>query len=188
MGDARKSRNPPRAARGFTLVELVVVIGIIATLMALIYSAVLGIQNQVARKNTIIIMEAIDAGLKEYYRDWGKYPCTSTPAPPGAYEAVDTSKEPFSIVSGISDADQKQAAILYLAMTLHRRRGPYMKPGESTIELKLSAGTVYVYADGWGRMIKYKISEDSLHTKPPILESDGANEFDPADDVKNYQE
>jgi prepilin-type N-terminal cleavage/methylation domain-containing protein len=160
------SRSGPRAG-GFTLVELLTVIAIMAVLISLVVGAFTGVKNRVARENTILMFRALESALKRYYDDWGVYPwfqdikCT-VPDPlnpntkvPIMDKADLASLPPDSVGKGL-----QATALLYTALNSRKRNGPYL-PGSSTqaIEKKIPVGDVtyrfLLYVDGWGRPIMY---------------------------------
>ncbi len=73
-------------ARGFTLVELLVVITIIAILAALVLSTAGGIQDKAARSRAQSEIAALSAALESYKADNGDYP-TGTATPPSGTNA-----------------------------------------------------------------------------------------------------
>lgn len=194
-------RSGPRA-RGFTLVELLTVIAIMAVLISLVVGAFTGVKNRVARENTILMFRALEGALQRYYADWGAYPWseevkfTVSDRVRGDTQVVVMDKADLASVPGSSGKGIQATALLYIALNARVRNGPYL-PGSSTqaIEKKITSGsstyTYQAYADGWGRPIMYapppKRDQRDL-SKPllPRLESKGADEFDPTDNLKNY--
>ena len=151
--DARRTRS---ATRGFTLVELLTVITIMAVLVTLLLGAVQSVRRYVAAKATTEMFEALDAALQEYYRDWGSYPWYKTD---GDYGLVDmtSANSDYAAVKNLTPDETRNAAILYIALTTRQRHGPYFRGGVSAaITKKTSTGAIYhVFMDGWGRMIYY---------------------------------
>ena len=74
---SQDKRNSSKSADGFTLVELLVVITLIVILMALLFPAFRGVQEQAkstqAKNDLIQIVTAISA----FYTEYGRYPCTT---------------------------------------------------------------------------------------------------------------
>ena len=199
------------ATRGFTLVELLTVIAIMAVLVTLLLGAVQSVRRNVAAKATTEMFEALDAALQEYYRDYGSYPWADGSAG-GDYAAVDLTNDtsPYKAIASVP-ADNLNAAILYVALTTRERHGPYFRGGVSAA-ITMKAG-YHVFMDGWGRMIYYyappvasdvnrRTPSSSLHwtapstpensaapvpnTMPPVLESLGPDELNDADNMVNY--
>jgi len=168
--------------RGFTLVELITVIAILGILVTLTVSAVQGVRNYVSRKATEEIFAALDAALQRYYADWGMYPYTSTT---GDYGAVDTANDAYKVLIYINDSQAKRDALLYAALNITQRGGPYFRGSTSEAATFKSGTTSYhAFVDGWGREVRYEpdltiVPPASAPTRPPILHSPGA---DPAED------
>lgn len=72
----KRSSNPVRASRGFTLIELVVVMAIIGLLLTIAlpqyFHSIERGKSQVEQQNVAVIRDAID----KYYGDNGQYPET----------------------------------------------------------------------------------------------------------------
>lgn len=66
-----------RAERGFTLVEMLVVISIIALIMALVGPRVLNFLSESKVKAATIQIESLESSLDLYALDTGRYPSTS---------------------------------------------------------------------------------------------------------------
>jgi prepilin-type N-terminal cleavage/methylation domain-containing protein len=67
-------RHRSRSARGFTLVELIVVIAIITLLMALLAVWIVGVQQRASNANCKAMIQALDEGCKAYKVENNKYP------------------------------------------------------------------------------------------------------------------
>jgi type II secretory pathway pseudopilin PulG len=78
----------PRLARpgvrGFTLVELLVVIGMIIALIAILLPAVNSAYNQATRTSMMGDLQVLAQGLDAYKNDFGDYPRTGLGASPGS--------------------------------------------------------------------------------------------------------
>jgi hypothetical protein len=125
---------------------------------------------------TRLMMESLDYALNCYYEDWGKYPWMET-TPDGRMGAVEVSLRP---AAGTEDDAE---AILYAALTAKLRHGPYTTE-KQTVQRKTKSGTYTLFVDGWGRPIRYRLSEPGQN--PPVLESEGADPRDSGDNLRNY--
>jgi len=68
------TRRQPRRRRGFTLAELLVVIGIIALLVSILVPTVARIKTAAQATETRGVIRALDAAAEAYKVDYGKYP------------------------------------------------------------------------------------------------------------------
>ena len=68
-----KVRNP-QPGRSFTLIELVVVISVIAILMALLFPAFRGVQDQAKKTQAKNDLTQIVTAVSAFYTEYGKYP------------------------------------------------------------------------------------------------------------------
>ncbi len=64
--------------RGFTLVELMVVIGVIIVIAASILTILPGMREKVQEKATQTFMERLEIAIERYYDDNRSYPATGT--------------------------------------------------------------------------------------------------------------
>lgn len=72
-------RKTARPQSGFTLVELLIVMVILAILMALTFSGVSYALKSGYERKTIVQLEAIKAGLESFHADYGAYPLSEDP-------------------------------------------------------------------------------------------------------------
>src|SRR6202034_4083111 len=73
----RRRRSSRHGERGFTLVEILVVITIIGLIMALVGPRVLNYLGEAKLKAAKIQIESFSSTLDLYYLDTGRYPSTS---------------------------------------------------------------------------------------------------------------
>jgi general secretion pathway protein G len=72
----RARHSLPRASRGFTLLELMLVLVILGVLATVAAIAVTGQADNARRSATATSMQTIERGLKSYYLNTGAYPTT----------------------------------------------------------------------------------------------------------------
>jgi general secretion pathway protein G len=77
IGQIRNSRAARQLQRGFTLVELLVVITIIGLIMGLVGPRVLNYLTESKAKAAKIQIESLSSALDLYFLDVGRYPTTS---------------------------------------------------------------------------------------------------------------
>src|SRR5438876_262654 len=66
-----------KSLRAFTLIELLVVITIIAILMALLFPAFKGVQDQAKRTQAKNDLTQIVTAVNAFYTEYGQYPCNA---------------------------------------------------------------------------------------------------------------
>jgi general secretion pathway protein G len=66
--------SPPRLRSGFTLIELIVVIALIAVLAAVVAPNLLGKASEANRKSALVQLEKIASAVELYRLETGRYP------------------------------------------------------------------------------------------------------------------
>lgn len=162
-----KTRKPPLKKlhlRGFTLVELLVVISLIAVLAALVISGAGGIMKKIKRDQIRNFMAEIQGGLEDYKVDNAIYPLNpnpqgGTPSIPGYSgadsEAVAGSAIIYKHLSGDFDTDGlvDDDETVYVDRLDHwsNSRNP---PPEVIRSVEVGGGT-YLVVDPLGSPIRY---------------------------------
>ncbi|MGA8961052.1 MAG: type II secretion system protein GspG, partial [Pseudolabrys sp.] len=77
QGKIRQRRSPKNGERGFTLVEMLVVITIIALIMSLVGPRVLNYLSESKVKAAKIQMQSLSSALDLLYLDTGRYPSSA---------------------------------------------------------------------------------------------------------------
>jgi prepilin-type N-terminal cleavage/methylation domain-containing protein len=199
-----------RRPRGFTLIELITVVSILGILVMLTVGAVQGVRSNVSRSATQEIFSALDAALQRYYEDWGKYPHLSATDEFFGVVAPGTSVKEDLRPLGTSTSQAANNAMLYAALTMTQRKGPYFRGATSQarpmkVGTGASAKSYFVFVDGWGREILYMTpaiaktrsrtnagqwkadpSNAGITGTAPVLESMGADEGTDSDNLFNY--
>jgi len=98
-------RTKARLQSGFTLVELLIVMAILAILMTLTFGGVRYALKSGYEKKTVVQIEAIKAALEAFHADYGAYPSFSTGSDPsGSFSPdnlpIESSKWLYKALSG----------------------------------------------------------------------------------------
>ncbi|MCP4252911.1 MAG: prepilin-type N-terminal cleavage/methylation domain-containing protein [Candidatus Scalindua sp.] len=81
-----------KSQSGFTLIELMVVIGIIIVIAAAVLTVIPGMRQKAQEKATKAFMERLEVALEQYYNDYRSYP-------PGDITGVKTALDPSDTTS-----------------------------------------------------------------------------------------
>jgi prepilin-type N-terminal cleavage/methylation domain-containing protein len=191
-------------AGGFTLVELLTVMGILAILVALVVGAAQSISQHGAHVETRQTLEGIAAGLTRYFDDWGKFPWyTNNPPNPllGTVYGVGNPTARPTYCPVPPQYERKAdvpAAMLHACMTMNERNGPYYTGSAGNVDtFPVTDATDYqAFVDGWGRPIHYFEPHRKEGTnevaKFPLLMSEGPIKDAPSlaetweDNIFNY--
>lgn len=65
-----------QAQKGFTIIEILIVVGIIGMLMAILYPAYRAQQNRAKKGAASVQIRQVASSIEQYYEDVGEYPAT----------------------------------------------------------------------------------------------------------------
>ncbi|MCU0722404.1 MAG: type II secretion system GspH family protein, partial [Planctomycetes bacterium] len=105
-------RTPTRAARGFTLIEVLVVLAIIATLAAIVLPQIFSSSKSGEIAATNSRREALELSIKTYSSNWGDFP-------PSRMALL-----PFGKIDAPNEKNEGPEALV-LALSTERKNGPY---------------------------------------------------------------
>jgi prepilin-type N-terminal cleavage/methylation domain-containing protein len=139
----RSSRRPPPPPFGFTLVELLVVISIIAILMGLLFPTVNAVKNQAKKVQAKNDVTQLVVAVKAYYTEYGKYPL-----PTGSNSQTD-----FTYDSGNSNQNLMKILMGDDHWSLNPRRIQFLEPsvakGDGYYGVQLENDEIGEYLDPW---------------------------------------
>ncbi|WP_035600868.1 type II secretion system protein GspG [Haloferula sp. BvORR071] len=180
----QKSRRP---AKGFSLMELVVVVSIIVVLAALTLGALNMIRGKQARDTALVQINLLAHALADYNLENRTYPTNADPE--GAKGDEVLYKALFYDGFEAKENDQKGGARIYLAELDPQNN---TKGGQAWIQ---GTGAQAKIVDPWGNPYRYR-SGDSSAAKNPDFDiwsagPDGKTNTDPKnaaclDDIKNW--
>ena len=109
----RADRFPSRPSRGFTLIEVLVVLAIVATLAAIVLPQLFksGQTGEVASTRTRL--SGLELAIKAYNNNWGEYPPTRL------------ALLPFGKIESPNDKNEGVEALV-LALSTEKKGGPYI--------------------------------------------------------------
>ena len=140
-------------ASGFTLVELLIVIAIIAILVGLLFPAFKGVQDQAKRTQTKNDLTQIVTAVNAFYTEYGRYPTTATTDATATYGPGGSTTENGGLFSGL-----RATSIL-----LNTRQNVFMSLPDAKDQtnprsgIKTSTGGYY---DPWGTEYAVAIDAD----------------------------
>jgi prepilin-type N-terminal cleavage/methylation domain-containing protein len=69
-----KTQSPSQSRKAFTILELIIVIGVLAVLMAILIPSLSYVKAQSKKASTVALLNSIGIGLEQYYTDHNMYP------------------------------------------------------------------------------------------------------------------
>jgi prepilin-type N-terminal cleavage/methylation domain-containing protein len=144
---SRTSRNG-----GFTLIEMLTVIGIIVILMGLLFPAFKGVQDQAKRTQAKNDLTQIVTAVNAFYTEYGRYPTTATTDAAATYGPGGSTTENGGLFSELRAT----------STTLNTRQIVFISPPDAKDQnnprsgIKTSTGGYY---DPWGS--EYAVALDA---------------------------
>jgi prepilin-type N-terminal cleavage/methylation domain-containing protein len=138
---------------GFTLVELVIVMAIIAILMGLLFPAFKGVQDQAKRTQAKNDLTQIVTAVNAFYTEYGRYPTTATTDATATYGPGGSTTENGGLFSELRAT----------STLLNTRQIVFMSPPDAKDQtnprsgIKTSTGGYY---DPWGTEYAVAIDAD----------------------------
>jgi prepilin-type N-terminal cleavage/methylation domain-containing protein len=134
--------------RGFTLIEMLVVVAIIAILAAFLLPTLAAVRQKAKIKATRTLIDGIAAGMERYFIDFDEYPPSSDAAttPPGV------PAEDGAIYKYLCGADGK--GLIKKVGTVETHIDPYVNIPVENVR-KGSGGIMYV-VDAWGNHVIFR--------------------------------
>src|SRR5207248_2340117 len=158
-------RQIRKQANAFTLVELLVVIGIIAILMGLLFAGGRAVQQQAKRTQAKNDLAQIVTAINAFYTEYGRYPTSLTPDTTATYGPAggNTNNLLFNELRACTATDTTCTA----AATLNTRQIVYISPPVVKNPASPNAGIgipgtgapapVGQYWDPWGKPYNVRI-------------------------------
>ena len=123
------------AGRGFTLVELLVVMGIIAILVSLLFSAITGVMVAVRRAATANVINTLGVALDAFRNDWGVYPPSDDQHDKlTAADATDGKYGYYNLFLALTGPGQTGWGANYKVLGVAQNKGPFV--GGTCTEVK----------------------------------------------------
>ncbi|MFK7911679.1 MAG: type II secretion system protein GspG [Akkermansiaceae bacterium] len=136
-----------RAARGFTLIEIMVVIAIIIVLAGMVVSGVGWYKRKAAENKTKVLVASVERALEEYRSDNSTFPVVNDPN-------EGSTSEVYMALFGDSDGDGQanSGETVYLSIL-----DPNLTGNKLNVEKN---GGAYVIVDSWFAPLRYQSPGD----------------------------
>jgi prepilin-type N-terminal cleavage/methylation domain-containing protein len=166
-------QNQSRAASGFTLIELIVVITIIIILAGLLFPAFRGVQDQAKRTQAKNDLTQIVTAVNAFYTEYGKYPLVTadTIYGPEGGSSADLFYTLRAVASGANAIN-----------AINTRAIVFMSPPDvkDTANPRAGIGSDGQYYDPWGT--RYNVEIDGSYDNQianPYPDTDGSAGVNP---------
>jgi prepilin-type N-terminal cleavage/methylation domain-containing protein len=140
-----------RTCAGFTLLELLVVIGIIAVLLGFIFPVFQGVQDRAKKVQAKNDLTQIVTAVNAFYTEYGRYPTTVT-----------TGDATYGLGTGATKSDALFNELRNAGGTINTRQIVFMSPPEdkSQPSAKGKIGGDGQFYDPWGFAYSVRIDAD----------------------------
>jgi prepilin-type N-terminal cleavage/methylation domain-containing protein len=140
----------PKPKSGFTLVELIVAIGIMAVLAGMLMGGISVARKAVKKSQAATLLSSLELGCKVFENEWGFFPHDDV-----ANLGV-TLTEDFGGLTYSNVAKVRANAVMMLQLLTQKKNGPYFEPNEDDIVLQ----TVASDATTWNSQFKDSSSDN----------------------------
>jgi prepilin-type N-terminal cleavage/methylation domain-containing protein len=153
-------------SRGFTLMELMAVVAIMATLAALTMVGFRHAQTTAARNRTAAFHRAIISGLEQYNNDFGEFPTPRNPQAVGNFSGREIVSGGASMLYQALSGDGNDQIVLGTAGAtqsdgeVSASEVQFVKITDMPRELVMQSGNTWVLADGFNRPFQYTKGPD----------------------------
>lgn len=155
--------SSPSLSRGFSMIELMVVIGIMVILAGLLIAALPGIQSSINRNKVKSFLAEIEAGLSKYQVDNGNYPVNEPAGGGGGLDdagGIEGAKVLYKHLSGDFDTDGK--VDFEKNEKVYVPKLDYASNRESKEKRSDSIGGDYMVIDSYGDPVRYLAQPPNL--------------------------
>lgn len=153
--DVVDSKRVARSARGFTLVELLTVIAIIAVLMGLLFPAVGGVKDAARKAQAKNDLVQIVAAVKNYQTDYSRYPVDTAAGGGSDKDYADDNNKLFWILRGKDQSSDSSnlnpRQLSFIEIPTARKQGDRLVGGLTAAD---DSGK---YVDPWGDAYRVRI-------------------------------
>ncbi|MEX2577651.1 MAG: prepilin-type N-terminal cleavage/methylation domain-containing protein [Verrucomicrobiales bacterium] len=187
----KRQLSSRRRVHAFSLIELMVVIGIMVVLAGLLISALPGIQSRVNRQKVEALLAEIEGGLSKYEVDHGIYPQNRMESGNRDGVGVEGASVLYKHLSG--DYDEDGAVDFEQNEKVYIPKLAYEENEDARAPRSLFIGGEYMVIDSYGDPLRYiadppNIPQDERQTMNPTYDLwsiAGADPTDPEEQAKH---